>query len=117
MEAYGVNLKSTSSYFFSKMIYSGIIGEWKFETCKLGKNTGKSGDQRREIIPYQEKEEVVKSCFKGKSIGRKGEFRMMTVSYWLSCGITILAVLVARHRETLPSFCWSSNADYLLLRL
>lgn len=57
-------LKVQAVILFSKMIYSGIIGEWKFETCKLGKNTGKSGDQRREIIPYQEKEDVVKSCFK-----------------------------------------------------
>ena len=42
----------------AKWVYSRITEELKFRACRLWQITGKSGDQRRGMILYREKEKV-----------------------------------------------------------
>lgn len=48
-------------------------------------------------------------CFELKSIGGKLEARVGIASHWLSCGIFLLAELVARPGEVLPASCQAAS--------
>lgn len=74
---------------------------------------GRSGDQRRGMLPYREKEEVGRACFEQSPLEER-DFRVVIVSHWLSCGILLLAEPVWEG-EILPSSCWSNKVGFFLL--
>ena len=57
-------------------------GELQFRTSKLWQIIGRSGDQRRGLLFYREKEEVGKGCFEQSPLGER-DFMVVIVSNWV----------------------------------
>lgn len=59
------------------------ISDWNKQV--IAKAIGESSKRRRGTLLYKKKEEVGRGCSEGASFGGNGEFRVVTVSHWLSC--------------------------------
>ena len=89
----GIDLKMKTIIVPTKWACSGIAENCNSEQASYAKTTSMSG--KGEDCDFLEKEEGGRGCFEGKSIGGEPEPWLVMVSYWLSCGIFLLAELVA----------------------
>lgn len=102
-----IDLKSKTASDFkpAKKVYLATAEALLFGTCKLWQAVGQSADPRNECY-FTEKRRDLGGAVPNKSTGRKPECRAVMVSHWLSCGVFLLAELVAGWGGILPSSCW-----------